>query len=106
VAEEEKIVRLALDHLATLETDCLRARAPPAAGRFSPGLAGLDAIPARVPDRALVDLLPDVVQVIALAQGRNYCQAGLCCRGPEAAELTMIIRWCMGVTRLLVMIQG
>ena len=96
---EQQVIRSALDDLAVLEAECFRARAPPAARRLSPALAGLDVIPGRVLGCAAVDLAPDVVQVIALGQGRDYCQADLCRRGPEAAELPMIIRWCMGVTR-------
>jgi hypothetical protein len=46
-------------------------------------------------------LLPDVVQVVTLAQGGNNGQAGPCRRMPEATELTMVIGWCMGVTHLL-----
>src|ERR1700733_5932849 len=61
-------------------------------GGSPPAFAGLDVIPGRVLGRALVDLAPDVVQVVALDQGRDYCQAGLCRRGPEAAELTTIVR--------------
>jgi hypothetical protein len=37
-------------------------------------LGGLDAVPGGVPARAAVDLLSDVVQVIALAQGRGNRQ--------------------------------
>ena len=66
---EQQIVRLALDGLAGLETERSGTGAPPAAGRFSPGLAGLDVIADRVLGRAAVNLLPDVVKVIALAQG-------------------------------------
>ena len=66
---EQQIVRFALDGLAGLEAERSGAGAPPAAGRFSPGLAGLDVVAGRVLGRAAVDLLPDVVKVIALAQG-------------------------------------
>src|ERR1700749_2932300 len=45
---EQKIVRLALDGLAGLEAERPGARTPPAAGRFSPGLAGLDVVAGRV----------------------------------------------------------
>jgi hypothetical protein len=45
---EQKIVRYALDGLAGLEAERVRAGAPPAAGRFSPALAGLDVIAGRV----------------------------------------------------------
>jgi hypothetical protein len=71
---EQRIVRLALDCLAGLEAERSGAGAPPAAGRFSPGLAGLDVVAGRVPGRAAVDLFPDVVKVIALAQGRDNRQ--------------------------------
>ena len=94
---EQQVIRLPLDHLARLEAEGLRARPPPAAGRLPAALAGLDVIPGRVLRRVAVDLAPDVVQVITLAQGRDNRQTDLCHRGPEAAELTMIIRWCMGV---------
>jgi hypothetical protein len=103
---EQQVIRSAFHDLAGLEAECLRARTPPAAGRLSAAFAGLDVIPGRVLGCAAVDLAPDVVQVIALGQGRDYCQADLCRPGPEAAELTMIIRWCMGVRRTGIMTQG
>jgi hypothetical protein len=49
-------------------------RDPPAAGWFSPALAGLDVVADRILGRAAVDLLPDVVKVIALAQRRENRQ--------------------------------
>ena len=70
---EQQVVRLALDRLAGLEAEGPRAGAPPAAGWFSPALAGLDVVAGRVLGRAAVDLLPDVVKVIALAQRRDNC---------------------------------
>ena len=70
---EQQVVRLALDPLARLETEGLRARARPPAGRLSPALAGLDVIAGRVLGRAAVYLLPDVLQVVSLAQRRNNC---------------------------------
>ena len=70
---EQQVIRLALDPLAGLEAEGLRAGAPPAAGRFSPALAGLDVVAGRVLGRAAVHLLPDVVKVIALAQRRDNC---------------------------------
>jgi hypothetical protein len=68
---EQQIVRLALDRLARREAKGPGTRAPPVAGRLTAGLAGLDVIAGRVLGRAAVDLLPDVVQVIALAQRRD-----------------------------------
>jgi hypothetical protein len=100
---EQQVGRFPLDQLTGLEAEGLCARAPPAAGRLTPGLAGLEVIPGPLLDQASVDLRPDVIQVITLAQGRNNCQALL--RGPEAAELTMIIRWCVRVTHLRIMNQ-
>ncbi len=88
---EQQIVRFALDGLAGLEAERSGAGSPPAAGWFSPGLAGLDVVASRVLGRAAVDLLPDVVKVIALAQRRDNRQPGLtvlvtCARaGPRAA---------------------
>ena len=70
---EQQVIRLALDPLARLEAEGSRARAPPAARWFSPALAGLDVVAGRVLGRAAVDLLPDVVKVIALAQRRDNC---------------------------------
>ena len=70
---EQQVVRLALDGLAGLEAERSGAGAPPAAGWFSPALAGLDVVAGRVLGRAAVDLLPDVVKVIALAQRRDNC---------------------------------
>ena len=69
---------------------------------FAAGLAGLNVVAGGVFGWALVDLLPDVVQVITLAQGPDYRQA-LCLRMPETAELTMVIGWCMGVMQSKVM---
>ena len=94
---EQQVIRFALDHLAGLEAERFGAWAPPAAGRLSAGFAGLDVVAGRVLDRAAVDLLPDVVQVVALAQGRDN-RHRLIPPPAEAAELTMIIRWCMGVS--------
>ena len=70
---EQQVVRLAVDGLAGLEAERPGPWAPPAAGRLSPGLAGLDVIAGRILARAAVDLLPDVVKVIALAQRRDNC---------------------------------
>ena len=71
---EEKIVRFPLDRLAVSEAERLRARSPPAAGGFTARLRGLHVIARRALYGGLVDLLPDVVQVIALGQGRDYGQ--------------------------------
>jgi hypothetical protein len=70
---EQQVVGFALDRLAGLQAEGLGAEAPPAARWLSPGLAGLDVIAGRVLGRAAVDLLPDVVQVVALAQGCYNC---------------------------------
>src|SRR5689334_12163300 len=85
VLAEHQVVRFPLDCLTGPESEGLHAWAPPAAGRLAAGLAGLDVVAGRVPGRALVDLLPDVIEVVALAQGRDNGQAGLAVRGPEAA---------------------
>ena len=71
---EQQVIRFALDPLAGLEAEGLGAGAPPAAGRLSAGLAGLDVVAGRVLGRAAVDVLPDVVKVVALAQGRDNRQ--------------------------------
>ena len=68
---EQQVIRFALDYLARLQAQRFRARAPPPAGWLSPAFAGLDVIPGRILGRAAVHLLPDVVKVIALAQGRD-----------------------------------
>ena len=88
---EEQVVGLALDRLAMLEAERPGAGAPPAAGRLPAGLAGLDVIPGRVLGWAAVDLLPDVVKVVALAQGRHDRHYAPRLHGPQRAELTMII---------------
>ena len=93
---EEQVVGLALDPLALLEAEGLGAWAPPAAGRLSSALTGLDVIAGRILGRAAIHLLPDVVQVVALAQGRDNRQLLTTARA-GAAELTTIVRWCMGV---------
>jgi hypothetical protein len=105
VLPEQQVVRFPLNQLAGFQAERLSARASPAARRLSPGLAGLDVIPGRVLGQGGVDLLPDVVQVVALAQGRDNGQASLAVRGREAAGLTTVIVWCMGVTRLRIMNQ-
>ena len=68
---EQQVIRAAFDKVAVLKAESLRTGAPPAARRLSPALAGLDVIPGRVLGRAAIDLLPDVIQVVALAQGRD-----------------------------------
>ena len=69
---EQQVIGFTLDYLAGLQAEGLGAWSPPAAGWLSPGLAGLDVIAGRVLGRAAVHLLPDVVKVISLAQGRYY----------------------------------
>ena len=61
-----------LEYAVGLEAERSGAGAPPAAGRLSSGFAGLDVIAGRILGRAAVHLLPDVVKVISLAQGRYY----------------------------------
>ena len=60
----------------------------------------LDVVASRVLGWAAVDLLPDVVQVVTPAQGSDTGRAGLCHRGPEATELTAIVRWYKGAATL------
>ena len=79
---EQQIVRFALDPLTVPEAERFGARSPPAARRLSPALASLDVIAGRVLGRAAVHVLPDVVQVVALAQGRDNRQR-LIPRRPE-----------------------
>ena len=69
------------------------------AGRLLGALRAWMLCPAASLDPAAGDLAPDVVQIIALAQGRDNGQADLCHRGPEAIELPTIVRWCKGVRR-------
>jgi hypothetical protein len=68
---EQELIRSALHYLAKLQPQRPGACAPPAARRLSPGLAGLEVVPGRVLGRAAVHLLPDVLQVIPLAEGRH-----------------------------------
>ena len=68
---EQQVVGFALDRLAGLEAEGFGAGAPPAAGRLAAAFAGLDVVAGRVLGRAAVDLLPDVVKVVALAQRRD-----------------------------------
>jgi hypothetical protein len=77
VLPEEKIVRFPLDQLALLEAERFCAGAPPAAGGLAAGLGGLDVLAGGVLRRASVDLFPNVVQVITLAQGRDDSQGYL-----------------------------
>jgi len=90
---EQQVVGLALDRLAGLEAERPGAGAPPAAGRLPSGFAGLDVIAGRVLDRAAVDLLPDVVKVVALAQRRDG-RHRLIHRQPE--RVSMIINMVHG----------
>jgi enoyl-CoA hydratase/carnithine racemase len=69
-----QVIRLALDGLARLEAERPGAGAPPASRQLSPGLASLDVVAGRVLGRAAIDLFPDVVKVIALAQHRDNRQ--------------------------------
>ena len=71
---EQEVVRLALDLLARGEAERLRARAPPAAWRLAALLARLDVVGGRVQRQGRVDLLPHVVQVVALAEGADDSQ--------------------------------
>ena len=70
---EEKVIRLTLNPPTLAEAEGLCARAPPAAGRLAAALAGLKVVAGRVFRRAAVHVRPDVVQVIAFAQGRDNC---------------------------------
>ena len=88
---EQQVIRFALDPLAGLEAEGPGAWAPPAPGRLSARFAGLDVIAGRVLGRAAVDLLPDVVKVIALAQRRDNRHYAPYLRGAGAAELPMLI---------------
>ncbi len=103
---EQQIVRLALDPLAGLEPERFGAWSPPAPGRLSPAFASLDVIAGRVLGGAPVDLLPDLVKVVTLAQRRHHCHYARYLRGPRAAELTTIVKWCMGVTLVGIMLQA
>jgi hypothetical protein len=60
--------------LAGGEAEGLGAGAPPAARGLTAFLARLDVIRGRVQCQGRVDLLPDVVQVVALAQGADDSQ--------------------------------
>ena len=93
---EQQVIRLALDPLPRLKAEGLRAGTPPLSRRLSPGLAGLDVITGRILDRATVHLLPELVKVVALAQGRHNCHYALRLLGVGAAELPIHIGWCMG----------
>src|SRR6184192_3526186 len=66
-----RLTRLAFDPLARLESEGLGTWAPPPARRLSSAFAGLDVVAGCVLGRAAVDLLPDVLKVIALAQRRD-----------------------------------
>ncbi len=68
---EQQLVGFTLDPVAGLKAEGPGAGTPPAAGRLASALAGLDVVAGRVLSRAVVDLLPDVVKVVALAQRRD-----------------------------------
>src|SRR2546430_1789275 len=70
---KEKVVGLTLNPPTLPEPEGLRAGAPPAARRLAAALAGLEVVAGRVLRRAAVHVRPDVVQVIAFAQGRDNC---------------------------------
>ena len=54
--------------------ELLGARALPPAGRLAAGFSGADVVACGVLGQARIDLLPDVVQVITLAQDRDDSQ--------------------------------
>jgi hypothetical protein len=88
---EQRVVRLALDPLAVVEAEGLCAGAPPASRRLSPALARLDVVAGRVLGRAAVNLLPDVLKVVSLAQRRDNCHQALRLLGAGVAELPIYI---------------
>ena len=92
---EQQVVRVTLDDLAGGEAERLRRRTPPAARGLTALLARLDVIGGRVHRQGRVDLLPHVVQVVALAQRADDSQR---LPPPRGAELPMNIRWCMDAT--------
>jgi hypothetical protein len=96
---EQQVIRLALDPLAIVEAERFRAWTPPASRRLTADFTGLDVVTGRVLCRAAVDILPDVVKVIALAQGRHNRHYASPLRSAGVAELPIHIRWCMGVTQ-------
>jgi hypothetical protein len=63
---EQQVVRPALDYLARCEAERLRGRTPPLTRRLTLLLARLDVIGGRVQGQRRLDLLPDVIQVVAL----------------------------------------
>src|SRR6185312_714747 len=95
---EQQVIRFALDPLTIVEAQRFGTGAPPASRRFTSALTGLDVIAGRVLGRAAVDLFPDVVKVIALAQRRHNRHYAQRLHGAGVAELPIHIRWCMGVT--------
>src|ERR1017187_8938683 len=70
---EQQVIGFAVNLLAGLQGEGLRAGAPPAAWWFSPAFAGLDVIAGRVLGGTAVSLLPDVLEVIPFAQGCYNC---------------------------------
>ena len=71
---EQQVVRLTLDLLAWGEAERLSGGAPPPSRRLAALLARLDVIIGWVQGQGRVDLLPDVVQVVALAQRADNSQ--------------------------------
>ena len=71
---EQQVIRVTLDNLAGGEAERLRGGTPPAARGLTALLARLDVIAGRVQGQGRVDLLPDVVQVVALAQRADDSQ--------------------------------
>src|SRR4029077_6705111 len=95
---EQQVVGLSLDPLAMVEAKSLGAGTPPASRRFTAAFAGLDVVTGGVLRRAVVDVFPDVLQVVTLAQRRYTRHYALRLRKAGVAELPILIRWCMGVT--------
>jgi hypothetical protein len=68
---EEEVVGLAFYEPAWFEAEGLGGGTPPTAGRLSPGLGGLEVVASGILSGTAVDLLPDVVKVVALGESRD-----------------------------------
>ena len=103
---EQQVVRPRSTIWPRVEAERLGALRPTSGRGFSAALAGLDAIPGRVLGSAAVDLAPGCNSSRSLL-GRvsDYRHRPLPNADRRQRELTMIIKWCMGVTASKIMTQ-
>ncbi len=84
----QQVMRLALERLAMREPERFGTRALPSARRLSPALAGLNVITGCILGRVAVNLLPDLLQVVPLAQRRRHDRGAAALAGKRLPDFT------------------